>query len=126
MWEPAHWGGAQLSTTGYTVLWTVYGVASLLGFLLLWRMTRWQSGATGFLAGLIRLLFAVIMLTPAALSTEPDYIAPAFVVTMFDYFQGFDEGAFDAAINLGVAIVAATILYCLVALPWWFLRRRAR
>lgn len=94
----------------FTVLWTTYLVSTLLAFLLLWRMTRW-SGKLRFLAGLIRLLYLVCVLTPANLTTNPDFMAPAFVVVMFDFFQGYEDGAFEAAINLGVAATASITIY---------------
>lgn len=94
----------------YTVLWATYLASTALAFLLLWKMTK-TKGKLRFFAGLIRVLFIVVMVTPANLSTTPEYMAPAFVVALFDFFQGYEEGAFDASINLGVATAGAVAIY---------------
>lgn len=93
-----------------TALWAVYLVSVLLAFWIFFRMTRWQ-GKLGFVSGLLRILFLAVMLTPAELTTNPELMAPAFVVAMFDFFQGYEDGAFEAMINLGVALVAAITIY---------------
>jgi len=73
-------------------------------------MTK-TKGKLRFFAGLFRILFIVVMVTPANLSTTPEFMAPAFVVALFDLLQGYEEGAFDASINLGVAVGGALVAY---------------
>ena len=110
----------------YLGLWLVYGVSVLLAFALLWRFTRWQNMA-GSIGRLIRLLYLVLMLTPAYLSAAPDFIAPASIVMLFDFFQGYEEGAFDAAVNLVVATLGALTIYLFYRLIVTFIHfRRTR
>lgn len=104
-----------MSDLTYTTLWAVYLASTLFAFLLLWNLTK-TSGKLKWFAGLVRLLFPVMMLTPANLSTNPEFMAPAFVVALFDFFQGFEQGAFDASINVGVAAIAAIVIYIIYSL----------
>lgn len=112
-----------MTETIYLILWIVYGLSALIGFVMLWKLTRWQ-GKARYLSGLIRLLFVVVMAVPANLSTVPEFMAPAFVVALFDFFQGYEDGAFNASINLGVALVAAIVLYSIVSLILFFVHSR--
>jgi len=107
----------------YVGLWIVYGLSAVVAFWLLWGFTRWQ-GKARYLSGLIRVLYLVVMATPAQLSSMPDYIAPAIVVAVFDFLQGFEEGAFDAAFNLGIASFLALLLYSIVSLILFFVHFR--
>ena len=99
-----------MSEIVFTVLWAVYLLSTAMAFLLLWNITK-TKGKFRFFSGLIRMLFVAVMLTPANLSTVPEFMAPAFVVALFDFLQGYEQGSFDAAINLGVAVVGALVLY---------------
>lgn len=94
----------------YTLLWSTYLMSTGIAFLFFYNMTKW-AGNWKILAGLVRLLFLTCMLVPANLSTNPEFMAPAFVVALFDFLQGYEKGAFDASINLGIALVAVLIIY---------------
>tara|TARA_R110002073_G_scaffold173944_2_gene331097 strand:- start:131 stop:460 length:330 start_codon:yes stop_codon:yes gene_type:complete len=105
------------------VLWIVYGLSAVVAFWLLWGFTRW-SGKARYFGGLIRVLYLVVMATPAHLSSVPDMVAPAIVVALFDFLQGFEDGAFDAALNLGIASFLALLLYSIVSLILFFVHFR--
>ncbi len=109
----------------YIVLWAVYGLSAVVAFWLLWGFTRWKGKARYF-GGLIRVLYVVVMATPAHLSSVPDLIAPAIVVALFDYLQGFEEGAFNAALNLGLISFLAILLYSIFFLILFFVHSRKK
>lgn len=109
----------------YMALWIVYGLSAVIAFWLLWGFTRWQ-GRARYAGGLIRVLYIVLMATPAHLTSVPDLIAPAIVVAIFDYFQGFEDGAFDAAFNLGIVSFFALLLYSIFCLILLFVHSRKK
>jgi len=109
----------------YVVLWVVYGFSAVIAFWLLWGFTRWK-GRARYWGGLIRVLYIVVMATPAYLSSVPDLIAPAIVVALFDYLQGFEEGAFNAALNLGIVSFLALLLYSIFCLILFFVHSRRK
>lgn len=102
----------------YTSLWAVYLVSIGFAFLLLWNLTRW-SGKWIYLARFIRLLFLAVMLVPATLSTNADFLSPAIVVAPFDFLQGYDEGSLSALVNLLAALTGAVgifVIYLVITL----------
>ena len=113
-----------MSDTVFTTLWAIYGISSLLAFWLLWSLTKW-NGKARYLSGLLRVLFIAVMATPATLSSVPELMAPAFVVIIFDFLQGYD-GVFDAAVNLGAAAVIGFVLYSIVFLIFLFVHSRTK
>ena len=109
----------------YTLLWTAYLAFAGLAFVLFWDMTRF-NGRLKFFSGLSRVLFVAVVATPANLSTTPDFMAPALVVALLDYLQGYEDGAFDAAINLGIAGVGAMIAYTVYSFILLIVRSRKK
>lgn len=67
--------------TDYSLAWAVYGVAAL-GCLLVWfRATRWMWR---WLREPLRLLAAILLLTPTIVDPAKELFAPAVAITAMD------------------------------------------
>ena len=104
-----------MSFSTYLGLWLTYLIAMLIALALFWNLTNWQR--MRWLNRLLWLVFFVLAFTPAQVPQQPDFMAPAFIIGLFEYFQGDDGAVFNALLNLGVAsLVALTgfLIYILV------------
>lgn len=107
-----------MSDTLYLSFWGLYLVSIGLAFLLFWSLTRWPRGWV-YLARFLRLLFLAVMLVPASLSTNPEFMAPAVVSAPFDFLQGNQDGFISAIVNLvasTVGAVAIFVIYLIIVL----------
>lgn len=100
----------------YLLAWTAYGVAAL-GCLLVWfRMTRplWR-----WLREPLRLIVAVLLLTPTIVDPARELFAPAVAITALDLLFGVGTNAWRAVADLALYGLIAFALYAaLVALRW--------
>ncbi|WP_028239908.1 hypothetical protein [Stutzerimonas azotifigens] len=108
----------------YLLAWIAYGIASL-GCLLVWfRMTRplWR-----WLREPLRLLVAVLLLTPTIVDPARELFAPAIAITALDLLFKVGNNAWRAVADLALyGIIAFSLYLALVALRWPLERRLAR
>lgn len=107
----------------YLLAWTVYGV-SALGCLLVWlRMTRplWR-----WLREPLRLLMAVVLLSPTLVDPERGLFAPAVAVMALDLLFQVGSSAWRAAADLASYGLIAFVLYLLMALIRWPIERHLK
>jgi hypothetical protein len=113
-----------LLTNEYLLAWTAYGIAAL-GCLLVWfRMTRpmWR-----WLREPLRLIVAVLLLTPTIVDPARELFAPAVAITALDVLLKVGNNAWRAVADLALYGLIAFALYAaLVALRWPIERRLKR
>lgn len=110
-----------LFANDYLLAWTAYGIAAL-GCLLVWfRITRpmWR-----WLREPLRLIVAVLLLTPTIVDATRELFAPAVAITALDLLFGVGNNAWRAVADLALYGLIALALYAaLVALRWPIERR---
>ncbi|KJH81490.1 MFS transporter [Pseudomonas sp. KSR10] len=113
-----------LFANDYLLAWTAYGVAAL-GALLVWfRVTRplWR-----WLREPLRLIAAVLLLTPTIVDPTRELFAPAVAITALDLLFKVGNNAWRAVADLALYGLIAFALYAvLVALRWPIERRLGR
>ncbi|MBC6427766.1 MAG: hypothetical protein GDA55_00755 [Cellvibrionales bacterium] len=100
----------------YTVLWSIYAACAALLLLIAWSMTRRWRGIFKWLRNALLLAYVLLVAVPAPLSSAPDSLAPAFIVVLFDYWQGDKQAASDALSYLVAAFATAAVLYLIYLL----------
>lgn len=106
----------------YLLAWSAYGIAAL-GCLLVWfRMTRpiWR-----WLREPLRLIMAVLLLTPTIVDPAKELFAPAVAITALDILFKVGNNAWRAVADLALYGLIAFALYALfVGLRFLIERRR--
>lgn len=109
--------------TDYSLAWAVYGVAAL-GCLLVWfRATRWMWR---WLREPLRLLAAILLLTPTIVDPAKELFAPAVAITAMDVLLKVGNNAWRAVADLALYGLIAFALYLLLVAIRWPLERRKR
>lgn len=104
----------------YLLAWSAYGVAAL-GCLLVWfRMTGW---IWRYLREPLRLLMAVLLLTPTIIEPTKELFAPAIAITALDLLFKVGNNAWRAVADLAMYGLIALALYLLFAALRWPLER---
>ena len=110
-----------LFANDYLLAWTIYGIAAL-GCLLVWfRVTRplWR-----WLREPLRLIVAVLLLTPTIVDPTRELFAPAVAITALDILFKVGNNAWRAVADLALYGLIAFGLYAVfVALRWPVERR---
>lgn len=110
-----------LFANDYLLAWTIYGIAAL-GCLLVWfRVTRplWR-----WLREPLRLIVAVLLLTPTIVDPTRELFAPAVAITALDTLFKVGNNAWRAVADLALYGLIAFGLYAVfVALRWPIERR---
>jgi len=110
-----------LFANDYLLAWTIYGIAAL-GCLLVWfRVTRplWR-----WLREPLRLIAAVLLLTPTIVDPTRELFAPAVAITALDILFKVGNNAWRAVADLALYGLIAFGLYAVfVALRWPVERR---
>ncbi|UPQ84372.1 MFS transporter [Pseudomonas knackmussii] len=105
-----------LFANDYLLAWTAYGIAAL-GCLLVWfRITRpmWR-----WLREPLRLIAAVLLLTPTIVDPARELFAPAVAITALDMLFNVGNNAWRAVADLALYGLIAFALYAgFVALRW--------
>ncbi len=107
----------------YLLAWSAYGIAAL-GCLLVWfRMTRplWR-----WLREPLRLLMAVLLLTPTIVDPARELFAPAVAITALDVLFKVGNNAWRAVADLALYGLIAFALYALLVAVRWPIERRLR
>lgn len=111
----------------YLLAWGAYAVAAL-GCLLVWcRMTRW---IWRWLREPLRLLVAVLLLTPTIIDPGRELFAPAVAVVALDMVFQIGNNLMRAVADLSMFMVIALAIYVVFAFirwpleSWWKARRQ--
>lgn len=110
----------------YQLAWALYAVAAL-GCLLVWfRLTAWMWR---YVREPLRLLVAVLLLTPTIVDPVKELFAPAVAITAMDVLLKVGDNAWRAVADLAMYGLIAFALYLLfVAIRWplerWWQGRR--
>lgn len=107
----------------YLLAWTAYGVAAL-GCLLVWfRVTRpmWR-----WLREPLRLIVAVLLLTPTIVDPAKELFAPALAVTALDVLFKVGNNAWRAVADLALYGLIAFALYAALVAVRWPIERRLK
>ena len=104
--------------TDLVLAWTLYLAAVALGVWLAYRACRWFGLAES--AQVIALALAGLLLTPARISPEQSYHAPAWMAALLEVVSGSP----DQALTHGLAILLVILLLILFSLGWQYWRRR--
>lgn len=105
----------------YLLAWSVYGVAAL-GCLLVWfRITRpmWR-----WLREPLRLIMAIVLLTPTIVDPAKDLYAPAVAITALDMLFKVGSNAWRAVADLALYGLIAFALYAVFVAVRWPIERR--
>ncbi|WP_137886585.1 MFS transporter [Pseudomonas sp. 2FE] len=105
-----------MTENDYLLAWAAYGIAAL-GCLLVWfRLTSWMWR---YLREPLRLLVAVLLLSPTIIDPTKELFAPAIAITALDLLFKVGNNAWRAVADLAMYGLLAFALYLLfVALRW--------
>jgi hypothetical protein len=112
-----------LFANDYLLAWTAYGIAAL-GSLLVWfRITRpmWR-----WLREPLRLIGAVLLLTPTIVDPARDLFAPAVAITALDVLFKVGNNAWRAVADLALYGLIAFALYAALVAVRWPIERRLK
>ena len=107
----------------YLLAWSAYGIAAL-GCLLVWlRITRplWR-----WLREPLRLIVAVLLLTPTIVDPAKDLFAPAVAITMLDLLFKVGSNAWRAVADLALYGLIAFAVYAVFVVIRWLIERRVK
>lgn len=110
-----------MTENDYLLAWSAYGVAAL-GCLLVWfRLTGWMWR---WLREPLRVLGAVLLLTPTIVDPAKDMFAPAVAITALDVVFKVGNNAWKAALDLTMYSIIAIALYLVFAGIRWPIERK--
>ncbi|MBV4533463.1 MFS transporter [Pseudomonas farsensis] len=107
----------------YLLAWGVYAVAALGCLLVAFKFTGWMWR---WLREPLRVIVAVLLLTPTIVDPVKDSFAPAIAITVLDVAFKVGNNALRAASDLAMYGMFAFALYIVFVLIRWPLERRAR
>ena len=111
-----------LFTNDYLLAWIAYAVAALGGLLVWFRLTRpfWR-----WLREPLRLIMAVLLLTPTLVDAERGLYAPALAISAMDLAFKVGNSSLQAVVDLAMyGLIAFSLYFLLVAIRWAFQRGR--
>ena len=100
--------------TDYLVAWTVYLLLVLLACSIFWYIT-WNMRYVG-IKRVVRIGFACFLLTPYYSDAEQQFLAPAFIVALFDALSDGAVGMIPASTPILLVIFCSTILSLILSL----------
>lgn len=103
--------------SGYVSAWLIYLMSALGLVIVFWRMTRglkWRRTRRS-----LRAIVAVVLFTPINIGPDGLWLAPAYLVGLYDWIQG----DFEKAQQAGVFMLYAFVLMIIVILLESVLRR---
>ena len=111
-----------LFTNDYLLAWIAYAVAALGGLLVWFRLTRpfWR-----WLREPLRLIMAVLLLTPTLVDAERGLYAPALAISAMDLAFKVGNSSLQAVVDLAMfGLIAFSMYFLLVAIRWAIQRGR--
>ena len=94
--------------SSYILLWSLYILASLAFYSLLWWLTR--SGLANMLNYSIRGIMAAIIFTPWSANIHGDTLAPALMVLVLDLITIGENSVARAAVPLSLTIISGELI----------------
>lgn len=77
------------TASDYIMAWSIYLLAAVAVMAVFWRLT---SGAWVWLRDALRVVFAVVVLTPASVDGTQEHLAPAAIVVVYELLTAQDGG----------------------------------
>ncbi len=112
-----------MTENDYLLAWAAYGLAAL-GCLLVWfRLTGWMWR---WLREPLRLLVAVLLLTPTIVDPAKDMFAPAVAITALDLLFKVGNNAWKATLDLTMYSIIAFTLYLVFASIRWPIEKKLK
>ncbi|BAN47585.1 hypothetical protein [Metapseudomonas resinovorans] len=112
-----------MTENDYLLAWAAYGIAAL-GCLLVWfRLTGWMWR---WLREPLRLLMAVLLLTPTIVDPAKDLFAPAVAITALDVLFNVGNNAWKATLDLTMYSIIGLALYLVYAGIRWPIERKLK
>ena len=112
-----------MTENDYLLAWAAYGLAAI-GCLLVWyRLTGWMWR---WLREPLRLLVAVLLLTPTIVDPAKDQFAPAVAITALDLLFKVGNNAWKAVLDLTMYSIIAITGYVVFVLIRWPIERKVR
>ncbi len=111
-----------LFANDYLLAWIAYAVAALGGLLVWFRLTRpfWR-----WLREPLRLIMAVLLLTPTLVDAERGIYAPALAISALDLAFQVGNSSLQAVVDLAMyGLIAFSLYFLLVAIRWAIQRGR--
>ncbi|RJG13910.1 MFS transporter [Pseudomonas cavernicola] len=109
-----------MTENDYLLAWAAYGIAAL-GCLLVWfRLTGWMWR---WLREPLRLLVAVLLLSPTIIDPTKELFAPAIAITALDLLFKVGNNAWRAVADLAMYGLLAFALYLLFVGVRWPIER---
>ncbi|BBH44883.1 MFS transporter [Pseudomonas sp. KU43P] len=112
-----------MTENDYTLAWGLYAVAALgclwVGFKITGWMWRWLREP-------LRVILAVLLLTPTVVDPAKDAVAPAIAITALDLAFKVGNNAWRAISDFAMYGMIAFAVYALFVLLRWPLEKRAR
>jgi len=112
-----------MTENDYTFAWGLYAVAALGCLLVAFKLTGWMWR---WLREPLRVVLAVLLLTPTVVDPVKDSFAPAIAITALDVAFKVGNNAWRAAADFAMYGMIAFGLYFLFVLVRWPLEKRAR
>lgn len=112
-----------MTENDYTLAWGLYAVAALGCLLVGFKLTGWMWR---WLREPLRVLLAVLLLTPTIVDPAKDSFAPAIAITALDVAFKVGNNAWRAVSDFAMYGMIAFALYFLFVLLRWPLEKRAR
>ncbi|HDS1683011.1 TPA: MFS transporter [Pseudomonas putida] len=107
----------------YTFAWGLYAVAALGCLLVGFKLTGWMWR---WLREPLRVILAVLLLTPTIVDPGKDIFAPAIAITALDLAFKVGNNAWRAISDFAMYGMIAFVLYIVFVLIRWPLEKRAR
>ncbi|KJK06169.1 MULTISPECIES: hypothetical protein [Pseudomonas] len=112
-----------MTENDYLLAWGLYALAALGCLAVGFRLTRWMWR---WLREPLRVVMAVLLLTPTIIDPVKDKLAPAIAIVALDLLFKVGNNALRAAADLAMYGMIAFALYGLFVLVRWPLQKRAR
>ncbi|SDQ93424.1 hypothetical protein SAMN05216487_4740 [Pseudomonas sp. UC 17F4] len=112
-----------MTENDYLLAWGLYALAALGCLLVGFRLTSWMWR---WLREPLRVLMAVLLLTPTIVDPVKEKFAPAIAIAALDTLFKVGNNALRAAADLAMYGMIAFALFALFVLIRWPLERRAR
>lgn len=114
----------MLSVTDYLMAWSIYLLSATALLITAWRLSSWMWAG---IKDPLRVMCAVILLTPASVDGNPAHLAPAFVIVGFELLTATDGGLGPLlGVRLLLILLFSVLAVWILRLLWYWLISRHR
>lgn len=115
----------MLSNSDYLMAWSIYLLSATVLLITGWRLTSWMWC---WAKDALRVVSAVLLLTPASVDGDPAHLAPALVIVGFELLTAEDGGLGPLlGVRLLLILIFAVLGVWLLRLLWfWLVGSRTR